>query len=83
MPAASDWSKTQLLERWISNPLECCESAGVQAPASLASGSVVSPLDQKLICADQQDTGLITVRRPARRRGRGRVGEGGRAWWEW
>ncbi|KAF0308204.1 Ankyrin repeat and IBR domain-containing protein 1 [Amphibalanus amphitrite] len=56
----NDWSKTQLLERWINSPLECCESAGVQAPASLAGGSVVSPLDQKLICADQQDSGLIT-----------------------
>ncbi|XP_037076812.1 ankyrin repeat and IBR domain-containing protein 1-like [Pollicipes pollicipes] len=63
----NDWSKTQLLERWMTSRLECCESAGVQVPVAAAGaggsggggGAVVSPLDQKLICADQHDAGRI------------------------
>lgn len=31
----SEWSRELLLEKWMRNPVECCELAGVQAPAVL------------------------------------------------
>lgn len=30
-----EWSRELLLEKWMKNPVECCEIAGVQAPSSV------------------------------------------------
>ncbi|XP_048517886.1 ankyrin repeat and IBR domain-containing protein 1 isoform X5 [Dendroctonus ponderosae] len=31
----NEWSRELLLEKWMRNPVECCELAGVQAPSSV------------------------------------------------
>lgn len=38
----TEWSREALLEKWMKDPVECCQLAGVQAPASAFqySGSV-------------------------------------------
>ncbi|XP_066249800.1 ankyrin repeat and IBR domain-containing protein 1-like [Euwallacea similis] len=33
----NEWSRELLLEKWMKNPVECCEIAGVQAPVSVLS----------------------------------------------
>ena len=33
-PLFSEWSKTILLENWMSNSIKCCESAGIAPPTS-------------------------------------------------
>lgn len=30
-----EWSRELLLEKWMKDPVECCQLAGVQAPSSL------------------------------------------------
>ncbi|CAH0386783.1 unnamed protein product [Bemisia tabaci] len=30
----NEWSRQALLEKWMQNPVECCEQAGVEAPVS-------------------------------------------------
>lgn len=41
-----EWSRELLLEKWMRNPVECCELAGVQAPVSVLThaGSVDSSI---------------------------------------
>lgn len=31
----NEWSRETLLEKWMKDPVECCQTAGVQAPSSV------------------------------------------------
>lgn len=31
----TEWSRELLLEKWMKDPVECCQIAGVQAPSTL------------------------------------------------
>lgn len=35
MVCFEEWSREMLLEKWMKDPVECCQAAGVQAPSSL------------------------------------------------
>lgn len=35
MVCFKEWSREMLLEKWMKDPVECCQAAGVQAPSSL------------------------------------------------
>lgn len=34
MSSPSEWSKALLLEKWMTNAVQCCEEAGIAPPAS-------------------------------------------------
>ena len=60
--AMAGWSKEQLLEAWMENPVECCDKSGVQMPTRLAEDN----LDQQLAASsggggEEAECGICTL----------------------
>ncbi|KAL1501925.1 hypothetical protein ABEB36_007156 [Hypothenemus hampei] len=53
----NEWSREILLEKWMKNPIECCEKAGVQAPATVLThaNSIDSSLSTDTAGSERQE----------------------------
>jgi hypothetical protein len=54
-----EWSREALLEKWMKDPVQCCQLAGVQPPTSALQHCASEPSSVTLQCSNVEPPGCV------------------------